>query len=672
MSLLDLKTNLRSLKFGGDRFDGGSSKQPFIQTAIPSTNSDPSVNNPDFILRQGAIRDSLVDVERLGKWFTTPAGLQFIAKQELLSRLAVRTQASVSPLNDGIYNPLLTLFQAGVTALGIHINKQGLLPEGANGNWISPAGKYADRITVGRVNFPATNRLVTLYNTSVPLNPILRLYPGGPGSELGIGPTLISYATDRYGVPLKTLDNERLLTLGGDNRYINERKNNIDKTILDTRRTFNFFNNGASATYTNNSNLIDLTNETDNPLYYYLGSNAYYYDGYSYIQNFQTSVYQPGSLKSSTRIDDNNTDVWSSEQIQNAPALQGNTIGANNDGVIDFRTILNNYDSLPYSGSDHRNIESRLNLGDPGTRFANRKNYVLGASNNVDDPKYGAAAENSFDKINALPLYKASYVNADTKNAASTNDLVQFRLAAIDGDNPNQKIFMHFRAFLDGINDSYTGDWSATKYVGRGENFYTYQGFDRKVSFGFTTAAQSKAELMPMYRKLNFLASNLAPDYSTRGFMRGPLMQLSIGGYFYEQPGFITSLTYEISQDYTWEIGVGTSPNSKTGQIIGWSDGSVKELPHVIKVNIQFTPIHTFRPQKVNFGKNINTEPDLSTDDTIGNYPNTRYIALANGFGSRYNNYDEPINFPPKLTPSPDPNTGILGTPGNSTINNTA
>ena len=64
---------------------------------------------------------------------------------------------------------------------------------------------------------------------------------------------------------------------------------------------------------------------------------------------------------------------------------------------------------------------------------------------------------------------------------------------------------MHFRAFLDTINDNYTSEWNSTKYVGRGENFYTYQGFDRKVSFGFTVAAQSKVELMPMYRKLNFL-----------------------------------------------------------------------------------------------------------------------------------------------------------------------
>ncbi len=32
MGLLDLKTDLKSLKYGGDRFGGGSSDQPYIQT----------------------------------------------------------------------------------------------------------------------------------------------------------------------------------------------------------------------------------------------------------------------------------------------------------------------------------------------------------------------------------------------------------------------------------------------------------------------------------------------------------------------------------------------------------------------------------------------------------------------------------------------------------------
>ena len=49
-----------------------------------------------------------------------------------------------------------------------------------------------------------------------------------------------------------------------------------------------------------------------------------------------------------------------------------------------------------------------------------------------------------------------------------------------------------------------------------------------------------------MYRKLNYLASTLAPDYTDAGFMRGNIVRLTLGGYLYEQAGFISSLNYEV------------------------------------------------------------------------------------------------------------------------------
>ena len=137
------------------------------------------------------------------------------------------------------------------------------------------------------------------------------------------------------------------------------------------------------------------------------------------------------------------------------------------------------------------------------------------------------------------------------------------------------KLLYIFRAFLDTISDAYTADWNPIKYLGRGENFYTYNGYTRQMSLGWTVAAQSKQELIPMYKKLNYLASSLTPDYSSIGYMRGNLVQLTIGGYVYEQPGIITGLTYTLEADTTWEIAINTN---------GGFDSDVKELPHIIRV----------------------------------------------------------------------------------------
>jgi hypothetical protein len=167
--------------------------------------------------------------------------------------------------------------------------------------------------------------------------------------------------------------------------------------------------------------------------------------------------------------------------------------------------------------------------------------------------------------------------------------------------------------------------------LGRGEQFYTYNGFTRQISLDWTVAAQSKQELIPMYKKLNYLASALTPNYGNTGYMRGVLAQLTVGGYLYEQPGFISSLTYTIDNETPWEIGI---TDGEVDRLAG-SDPTVKELPHIIKVSgFSFTPIHNFIPERQ---KNL-----YGADGTsfVSTYGDQRYIALAAGTGEQDNNYD--------------------------------
>ena len=276
-------------------------------------------------------------------------------------------------------------------------------------------------------------------------------------------------------------------------------------------------------------------------------------------------------------------------------------------------------------------------MGDPGSRAnKNYSSYTNGVVNTFDNNKVGP-----LDKINALPIYRSQWATTEDN---LKNDLVKFRIAAIDGGEPNFKNFMHFRAFLDSFSDSYTGDWGSTKYLGRGENFYNYTGFNRTISLSWTVAAQSKEELIPMYKKLNYLASNLAPDYSESGYMRGPLMQMTVGGYLYEQVGFFTSLTYEIPSESPWEIGINDN---------GGEDRTVKELPHIIKVQASFTPIHDFVPSKqdLEFNNILNTTGSNGELENYGGFVkgygvnNQRFIALSVGSGSQYNNYDTAASY---------------------------
>ena len=190
MPLLDLKTDLTSLKYGHDRPGGGNSGQPFI-TSDPSgkttltvgpnnilkilgINSIPAV--PDLSVRLGnskigrfarevlagdtfirggalgSIQHSVNDTLRIGGFLTTlPTGPLFIAKQvglqlsnpklEVKKGLGGIAAGALSPggllgtLTGGLLGPtriynlgINTLAQVPSNAFGIHFNRHGLFP----------------------------------------------------------------------------------------------------------------------------------------------------------------------------------------------------------------------------------------------------------------------------------------------------------------------------------------------------------------------------------------------------------------------------------------------------------------------------------------------------------------------------------------------------------------
>jgi len=116
------------------------------------------------------------------------------------------------------------------------------------------------------------------------------------------------------------------------------------------------------------------------------------------------------------------------------------------------------------------------------------------------------------DKRNMLPPTTASEL---------VDDHIKFQFSIInpdEGENTN----LYFRALLSSFTDDYQGSWNNTQYLGRADNFYTYQGFSRTISIGFKAAAFSRNELKPLYQKLVYLASTTAPSYQgDEGFMRG-------------------------------------------------------------------------------------------------------------------------------------------------------
>lgn len=223
--------------------------------------------------------------------------------------------------------------------------------------------------------------------------------------------------------------------------------------------------------------------------------------------------------------------------------------------------------------------ESRIKLGNPSA--VRRTIY--------EDYSIGDFLETQ-DQINKLGPYSGL-----VKGAEETRDLIKFRFNIISPEEDNNT-YIHFRAFLDSFDDSFTGNWNSFNYVGRGEQFHTYNTFNRGINLSFKIAAQTRWEMRPLYQKIVTLASTTAPTYSGQGYMRGTIVRLTVGDYLYEMPGFINSVNYSWQNDYPWEIALNNPEGSEAGAA-SQADTDQQELPMVLNCSVSFTPIHTFIPQ---------------------------------------------------------------------------
>ena len=610
MGLVNMTTNLKSLRFGKDVIGGGSTNQPYVTTPIPRDIDDVGrTGGPDFLLRGGTLLPRLIanDVSRLTQMlfdFKSPNGPLFIAKQNVLSLINVNSEAGFADpakliMNQGVYTPLEAIIQAGTNAIGMHVPKQGynpfdnLNPDGpknfgfaSNRNLPLAFPTYLrtimpDGVVRSRVENLANIKINAL---SSPDAQNLITYSGGPGSTLGVGKTII---------PI----NSRTTFKPDDiNFYGSGISNSIGKSVLSYNELFNVSSDPL------NDNLT--------------------------VANIISSVYGGPSYT-----------LIQGKTIPRIPASQGGTSDVTNPN---FQQTLGTSQTRPatLAWEFNKQIEQRVNLGNPGKR-GNISSYTIG-KRGINTPLSGSISNNSgyknaVDKINAFPLYKSSNVTSNNDK----NDLVKFRIGVIDNQNPTQKTYVHFRAHINSLSDAYTSDWASHKLMGRSEDFYTYTGFGRTVSLDWTVAAQSKQELIPMYQKLNYLASVCAGDYSDVGYMRGNLITLSVGGWFQEQVGIMQGLTLDVPQESPWEIGI-TDASNLTSIGAGDSkreinsDPSVQEMPMIVNVSgFTFIPIHDFVPrvQKNRFNGGLVE----GGGNFISQYGNERFINLKGGLGSNYN-----------------------------------
>lgn len=619
MALIDLKSNLKKSNVYKDTPGGGNSGLPYIKQGLPEDSpageylASIASTSIDTDVRGGLYSTiaSTADTVRISRFLTDfSRGALFTSKQVGLqkSNPLIETERRGDVINTQVYSNSNLLAQVALQGTGQHVPRAGF----NTNDLLRDENKY-EKIVI-KNNNDGQNRLVTLYNSKINSDPnsnnlttdldklgisndpnTLFDYAGGPGSSYGDGNTFISrdvntkesfkiYKTLGYSIPGYT---PTFKTLSQDAPY-------------SSSSIASLYNNTQAVSF-----IRDDFNSEDKTTY----------------QQSDSDFIRPEKVPEGMPVEN---------QFGNTMAYSA-LLKSTPDKLQDFRSKAINPTTLP-SGyeKDGVNIATRLSVGNPGSRTTKQRQY-LNQTNNGDGQ----------DKINLIPLYTYDGGDPDPIQGNKVRDMIKFCIEVMDNDSPSKTSPLHFRAYVTDFSDNIGADWNGQKYMGRGENFYTYQGFSREVNFKLTVAAQSKQEMMPLYQKLNFLASSLHPDYSSGGFMRGNLHKLTIGEWFYRMPGILKSMNVSIDNNYPWEIKY-TEPETSKFQTSDFptnvspsnykngtsykgsnefensnSDADMMELPQILSIQFSFIPILNNLPRLAKKDGLFTQTPILISDHGI-------------------------------------------------------
>lgn len=334
------------------------------------------------------------------------------------------------------------------------------------------------------------------------------------------------------------------------------------------------------------------------------------------------------------------------------------------DGGGQFRSSAERYTNNPIIGVNDQNNYASIpggnnNAGTPS--FVNKSSITEGPflkslrdnqilnDIRIDNRGFSKAAS-KFSEFGTPDTYNSLDVIKDVgngnwprelinQNSLQSKDLIFFYFYDLIN-----KIYIPFRATLGSIQDQHSPDWEDIKYMGRADKLFIYKGFSRDVSFSFKVYANSIDELIPMWKRVNYMAGLVRPSkYTDRayqtagtttsstqdnqlqsqvagqdpesgavtmtpfvvnenrprqttgdesGFMYPPMIEFRIGDMYVDQPAILRSVNITIPEDAVWE----TIQSDEYQYIYGVNkilkkDAYSRQLPTIIDVSVQLSMI---------------------------------------------------------------------------------
>ena len=225
-------------------------------------------------------------------------------------------------------------------------------------------------------------------------------------------------------------------------------------------------------------------------------------------------------------------------------------------------------------------------------------------SNNELMMKYGLGSGGSLGVKLQSEIYELMNALDNGLFEQASDDLVPFFF--VWKDDKQKDNYLQFRGTIKTLSHSTTPQWSSKKYFGRPDSVHTYNSFDQNLSFAFDVYAETRATLKPMYQRLEHLHDMTKPYWDEhRSMMTGPVVQLTIGDYIVDQPGFLKSLSIQPNEQVYWDIGEDPmKPLPQIAQMVkaGIKDKATlkkgKKVPRAFSISIQYQFIEKSIPDR--------------------------------------------------------------------------
>lgn len=181
---------------------------------------------------------------------------------------------------------------------------------------------------------------------------------------------------------------------------------------------------------------------------------------------------------------------------------------------------------------------------------------------NAGDKSLKLPTAGKMDALNTLTVLGKDQMvpNSLVKGWTKWQPYVDDQIAFFFYDVVNEK-YIPFRCTVKGVNESLTATWEETQFIGRGDKVYSYNGFNRNLSFGMKVVIGSIVELAPTWQRINYLATLVKPanytfsqqNQSYNRFMIPPMVLLTLGDMYKDQPVLINSINIVVPDDSSWE-----------------------------------------------------------------------------------------------------------------------